>query len=282
MVPQHPTFWAAITHALSMFDAEQKVHTERWQGVDISKNPAAAMHEVLHYSFRTEMPTEDLDHYRQDIRPNLPWADDHFLERVCGEPLNPGVQHANWPFAFHGKKALAEGNGEQYSHSYMERLWPKHAGFTPGGKLDQLGTHDLPTHRGVRHEYGDLMDLVKLLAEEPDTRQAYIPMFFPEDTGTVHRMRKPCSLGWGFIMRNGKLDVTYYIRSCDFYRHLQDDIYMTVRLALWVLDRARELNPEVWGSVKPGTYLMSITSLHMFVNDLKMIQKKGLNGVMIQ
>jgi hypothetical protein len=57
------------------------------------------------------------------------------------------------------------------------------------------------------------------------------------------------------------------MRSCDFVRHFRDDVYLTIRLLLWVLDRCRERSPEEWVDVTPGTFRMHITSLHMFVPD---------------
>ena len=119
----------------------------------------------------------------------------------------------------------------------------------------------------IHFDYGDLGDIIKLLADQPLTRQAYLPVWFPEDTGALHGGRLPCTLGYQFIMRDGRFHIIYPIRSCDFVRHFRDDIYMTVRLLQWVKERAAELN-SVWDEVRLGTYTMHITSLHCFVQDL--------------
>jgi len=74
------------------------VHTNNWQGTEIKDNSQAQMCEVLHESFRAYMGHRDLAKYAEQIQPNLPWADNHFLERVGGQPLNPGVEWANWPW----------------------------------------------------------------------------------------------------------------------------------------------------------------------------------------
>lgn len=253
-------------------DEAEVVHTERWQATDISKNPAAQMVEFLHYSFGVNIGglpfiTEALTN---DVQPNLPWADDHFAERVCGEPLNPGVEWANWPWG-NSANEHREPDGT-FNHNYMERYWPKQANqkyiFTVGDDV-------VSNNRGIRHEYGDLNNLVELLANEPGTRQAYLPVWFPEDTGTTHDGRKPCTLGYHFIMRNGKLDITYYIRSCDYIRHFKDDIYLTLRLLFWVINKCKDINHGVWEHVKPGKFIMHITSLHMFINDyIKLFGRK--------
>lgn len=255
------------------------VHTERWQSWDISQKPEAQMVEVMHHSFMVPMLNEDLDYYRQQIKPNLPWADDHFEERVSGTPMNPGTQWAKWPW---GQHANRHREAEQFNHNYMERYWPKLAGTVQSGtataeefneqlnKQIDAASSGSANHRGIRHEYGDLMDVVNLLAHEPQTRQAYLPIWFPEDTGVTHSGRKPCTLGYHFIMRKGKLDIRYDIRSCDLYRHFRDDVYLTIRLVKWVLDECRKINPEVWNDITLGNYVMHITSLHMFINDYTM------------
>lgn len=119
---------------------------------------------------------------------------------------------------------------------------------------------------GIRYPYGDLSDVVRQIAREPLTRQAILPVFFPEDTGAVHGGRVPCSIFYQFFVRDGQMAVTYMLRSCDIVRHFRDDIYLTVRLLLWVLQEARKLNPAL-ADVRPGEFVMMITSLHMFVND---------------
>jgi len=255
-----------------------EVHGQRWQGVDVSKRPEAKMVEALHQDLRIALPTWDVDHYRHDCKPNLPWADDHFQERVCGAPINPGVQWAKWPWGNSAANFLEEDG--KFNHNYMERYWPKYAGIIqqPTKTADEWRTefakeyHML--HRGIRYFYGDLNDLIDHLADEPDTRQAYLPIFFPEDTGTMNPTRKPCSLGYQFILRHNHFHITYYMRSCDFYRHWSDDCYLTVRLLIWVYEKLKERDPDTWANVKPGFFNMHTTSLHCFINDLPIIKSK--------
>ena len=237
------------------------IHTEKWQGRDIQAKPEMATHELLNHSFQVPIWNESLDSLREDIKPNLPWADDHFVERVNRSPLNPGIQWANWPYA-HSANTFREEEGEKFSHTYMERYWPIFAGGR-GGEMF-----------GIRYGYGDLGNMVDLLEREPQTRQAFLPVWFPEDTGVIHGGRVPCTLGYHFIMRNGYFHIVYYIRSCDFLRHFRDDIYLTVRLLLWVLGELRLRAPSVWNYVVPGFYTMHITSLHLFKNDWRQIDEE--------
>lgn len=239
------------------------IHTKSWQSIDISKRPEAQMRELTNVFFKAQMPVEDLEYYKDAIQPNIPWADRHFiLERVSGQPINPGVTWKEWPYGNSASNFLEPGG--VFSHSYAERYWPKHAG-------ELRGDHDM---EGIRYNYGDLGDVIKLLAKDPFTRQAYLPVWFPEDTGVVHGKRVPCTLGYHFLMRRNQLDVFYPIRSCDWYRHGRDDMYLTVRLVLWLLQQLRRAAPDIWELVRPGTFSMWIGSLHLFINDYNKLYAK--------
>lgn len=241
------------------------IHPPRWQSRDVSDRPEMATYEILNHSFVLDLEGEDLRFYQELIKPNLPWADNHFTEeRVSGHPINPGEQWKAWPYA----ASAATHKEDVFDHSYAERYWPKNAGQTPGGYVEE----DLPPHRGIRFEYGDLHDLVTLLANEPLTRQAYLPVWFPEDLAAAKlNKRVPCTLGYHFIMRDQKLHVVYPMRSCDYLRHFRDDVYLTIRLLLWVLDECRKINSS-WDEVQPGTLTMHITSLHIFRNDRRLLE----------
>lgn len=205
------------------------------------------------------------------IRPNLPWAEDHFLERVGGEPLNPGEQYKNWPWYRGG----VEDHKQQghFSHSYMERFWPKWA----NGQKNE----------GVRFPYGGLDELLALLARDPQSRQAYLPIWFPEDLqASMDNERVPCSLGYHFLLRDNELHCFYPIRSCDFVRYLRDDAYMAGRMVQWLLDQLvdREGNDDKpvpadrtnnpWNAAVPGTLTMFIPSLHIFEGDIPKMRRE--------
>ncbi len=249
-----------------------QVKANQWQSVDVSRKPEMSTYELLDLSLQIVLPTENLDHYRDDIRPNLPWADHHFeQERISSEPINPGVTWKDWPWGHSAGNFLNE--NKQFSHTYAERYWPRYAGHTGDGRLTDLEENP-DGRKGIRFPYGDLMDVVTLLDSDPNTRQAVLPVWFPEDTGVVHKQRVPCSISYVFTHRFGYLHTFYHIRSCDYIRHFQDDCYLTVRLMLWILERLRNRNPERWNAVRPGRYTMHINSLHMFVNDYAKLAPK--------
>ena len=258
-----------------------------WQGVDVSRKPDMQTHELAHVAISVDLRGyTDLQWHRDIIKPNLPWADDHFLERVCGYPINPGVEWANWPWG--GSADKFRDKRGKFNHNYMERYWPKYAGHfvnateTPDEfKTLLLSAHEgtdggWPPNHGVHHDYGDLNDVVKKLCCDPGTRQAVLPIYFPEDTALLNA-RQPCSIYYHFIRNGNSLDVVYAMRSCDFRRHWADDVYLTVRLLLWVLEKVKQDDetraPQYrqWQNVKPGEFVMHIANLHIFAADFLMM-----------
>lgn len=253
------------------------VDTGHWQSL---KNvPHTATRELFRVCIETPIPTtQDVRLTQEVVQPNLPWAEDHFQERVGEEPTNPGSQYMNWPW-FRPDWEAQSGKTMRFSHTYQERMWPRWA---------REGYSDIPIHLrtdrlGIRYRYGDLQDLIALLAREPTTRQAFLPIWFPEDTGAHHRERVPCTLGYHFILRGGLLHVTYYIRSCDFLRYFRDDVYMAMRLGQWVLDELgskfyeRDGTADEWNpvDVDMGILQMNIVSLHIFEGDMPKMRREA-------
>ena len=268
------TFNDTCNNILTRLRVAPLIETKRWQSTDVNKH-ALRMKELYNYLFEYVVP-DDLETLREEVEPYLPWADNHFeKERVSGHPINPGTTYKEWRYP----ASAAEHTDFEFSHSYAERYWPQYAGKFPGGQLEisTIQAGRVEPHQGIRHSYGSLADVVALLYEDPFTRQAYIPIFFPEDlTAARKKERIPCTLGYHFLCREGQLHIFYPMRSCDFTRHFRDDVYLTARLLLWVLGqlqfqakRRGDAEQEVfWENIKPGTLRMNIGSLHCFESDL--------------
>ena len=231
-----------------LYSLGKEVFSGKWQAIDVDH----AMWELFNHNFSCAMPQE-IEDMVKEVKPNLPWADDHFEERVGGRPLNPPPSNEWWPFAQRGNKQFKA--DEKFSHTYPERIWPPH-------------------RKGIRYSYGDMDDVIDLLEREPFTRQAYLPIWFPEDTGAHHKERVPCTLGYHFIRRDEWLHMFYFIRSCDYLRHFRDDIYLAIRKAKWVLEELQKRNKD-WKDVKLGMYDMKIISLHCFEGEKEILKQKS-------
>lgn len=297
----------------------KEVNTGHWQAL---KNvPHTKTIELTNVQVSFENMPSTVEGLQLYFEPNLPWSEDHFQERVSGEPLNPGKEYRNWPWyaggveghrkfkcpecgtEFRGRQDIGypclacgaelpafDTQEAKFSHTYMERFWPKWAGTLEeyyfrrkGSSIEGRGPrgyHD-GILQGIRYRYGDLNDLIDLLAREPYTRQAYLPMWFPEDTGAHHRERVPCSLGYHFMLREGKLNIFYPMRSCDFLRYMRDDCYLAARLGLWIIAQVQEATmgdisgpPEPFDHATLGHLNFFASSLHIFEGDLPKMRRE--------
>lgn len=254
--PRGAVFDRTVGHiAGMMLSSGETVDTGHWQS--LKDVPQTETIELRNVSVMYALPLT-VERLAVEVKPNLPWADLHFKERVGGKPTNPGDTYHLWPY-FRGNVPKHQGEGDRFSHTYMERIWPRFA----GDETDECMT----PHRGIRYRYGDLSDVVNLLAREPFTRQAFLPIWFPEDTGAHAEQRVPCTLGYHFMRRGKQLHCFYPIRSCDLLRHFRDDVYLAARLMMWLLD---ELG---WDDVLPGELLMHAHSLHVFAPERPMLRR---------
>ena len=203
--------------------------TNNWQGME---NPPEFI-EILNASFEATMPMTYKE-IERECNPSLPWAKEHFEERVSGIPHNPPPSHKLW--LKDSDKSL-EANGK-FSHSYPERM------------------------------YKNLFTLVELFKKDPTTRQGFLPIWDLKEDGemALQNRRVPCTLGWHFILRDSQLDCYYPMRSCDALRHFHNDIYFAACLTRWLIDKA-ELDAV------PGTLSFHAVSFHCFSNDLYALRR---------
>ena len=230
----------------------------KWQGIEVEQR----LWEIFNYHFSMTIP-ESRDELAEQTKANLPWAEAHFQERVGGFPLNPGNEYKNWPFykgMDNDKEFRQDGDGEQFSHSYMERMWCK---------LIEPELPESESRKGIRYEYGDFDDFIRRIKENPYGRQNYFSIWHPEDQSLGDR-RLPCTLGYWFNIVNNELFCTYHIRSCDIFRHFHNDIYMTGRLMHYVRDELKSVIPDL----KMGLLHMWIGSLHCFEIEKEMLVYK--------
>jgi|SRR6478609_659659 len=272
MIHQYPNL--AIQYAKDKLYAHgQRIPQKTWQSVPSPGDTWELLNHHLGFQISSDIPT-----LIESVKPQLPWAEDHFIERISGIPANPGEQYKNWPGFKTGKEDEFKPGGK-FSHTYMERFWPRLAG-EPNPDLP----NEFPTSmKGIRFDYGDFMDAMILLRRDPTTRQAFLPIWFPEDLkAAAEGQRVPCTLGYHFIIRNGMMHINYFIRSCDALRHMRNDIYMACRLFFHikqimvggVADYDTEQSKKFWEDLRPGALNMYITSLHVFYDEREILKNQ--------
>ena len=169
----------------------------------------------------------------KDLSPHLPWADTEFEERVSG---NLGFSHN-------------PGEAWKLQREVWEPMLEEHK--------DQYGL----IYRSFSYTYSHRMsyqisNVLEELRNNPDSREALIMVW---DAGTdstrLGRRRVPCTIGYQFLIRDRELHMTYLQRSCNFYKHYQDDVYLARRLQEWVAERLQ---------VPSGPFCHWIGSFHIY------------------
>lgn len=173
-----------------------------------------------------------------------PWADEEFKERIT-DPfcdfkndfggcmpipnfINPGtaweLRKDVWTEYMHGGKM---------AYTYNERIWNN----------DQLSK------------------IIVRLKEDHDSRQLWLSIWDPtkdvDKLGGISRV--PCSLGYNFQFRDGKLNIHYVMRSCDFNTHFINDVYLGMKLLEYVANMC---------GMEVGNFTHTIFSLHVYKKDV--------------
>lgn len=106
--------------------------------------------------------------------------------------------------------------------------------------------------------------IVKLLKNDPETRQAVITLRDPYRDLFEKSKDVPCTIAMSFRIRNGKLNMTTHMRSNDLVWGLPYDI---IQFCLLQMTIANELG------IGSGTYTHHADSLHIYERHAEMMQE---------
>lgn len=233
----------AINKAIeNLLNHNNLINTNKWQAVEIPYK----MYEVNNICLKMNI-CKNIDDLSKETKADLPWSENHFKERLNGA-TNPGKEYLNWPYYIKSKDDNRFKGKGKFSHTYQERFWP-------------------PAKNGIRFKMGDYNSIKERLKNDLTTRQAFLGIWHPEDQSNNNE-RLPCTIGYWFKINNNKLDISYLIRSCDAVRHFKNDIYMTQRLAM---DMLNSLNNN---KIELGEMFMWIGSFHCFESDIYYLKKQ--------
>lgn len=207
-----------------------RVKTKSVQNLNIENNPDYEMMELQNYAYLVISP--DFHQIPCKAPEDRLWREAEFEERVSGLHMNPGdawvLRRTYWQ-----QFLVKDGDSgrSRFDYSYPDRM-----------------ADTLPA-------------VIKLLKQDPNTRRAYLPIFDPkEDEVDNLTARIPCSLGYLFQYRNGALNMTYLLRSSDFFEHFNNDIWLASKLQHHV---AQSVGMPV------GNFCHFIMSFHCFAKNVK-------------
>lgn len=230
------------------------VHPQTMQDLIVEDDPDFVTKEIRGYGFqitnwkwslvreinalRTLHPDEEAFKLQQYIMAE-------FEDRVADTPSNPGHSFKYRPEVWN--QFLHDG---LFGYTYSERIHPQ------------------------------LSLIISELRTNPETRQAIItihtniaplgrrgecpPRIARDLANRGGGGRVPCSMYYQMMIREGKLDLIYTMRSCDFLIHFAVDICLALRLQEKI---AVELGKET------GTFTYFVGSLHAYTKDMK---KRGI------
>lgn len=204
-----------------------EVKLESMQDKIIKDDPDYYTNELIGYSFMI-LNTGDKEELPKSFgkESELDWAEADFQERISCTRANPGEAYklrGVWEEFIHDGK---------FSYSYPERI---------GAQVEKV---------------------IACLEEHPSSRNAIISMWDPTiDVDRIGgKMRVPCTMYWQILIRDGKVNMIYNIRSNDLMTHWCWDVYLAIKLQEYI---AEKLNREV------GWFIQQVGSLHAYHKDLK-------------
>ena len=197
-------------------------HPHTMQNKNVENDDNYTTKEIRNYSFAIL----DLSKKDKELDAiNLEWCQEEFRERVMDENefCNPGEA---WNLRADVWTEFLDKNG-QFEYTYNQRI----------------------------NQDGQLNRVIEELKVNPDSRQCIIMIHNPRDKVFMKKKRIPCSLSYQFMVRDGKLDIIYNMRSSDFNTHFRNDI--------WLADELRRYVGKAI-DVPSGLLYLNIASLHVY------------------
>lgn len=227
-----------------LFEMGVSVQVQTCQDKNVRNNLDYLTKEIRGYAFKIVNWVWDINmikqimiyFFREKADDVLTYILAEFEERVSYRVLNPGTAYLHrkelWQEFLHKGK---------FAYTYSERMTP------------QLGI------------------ILQELKKNPETRQAIITIhsnICPADVVVTANdldnigagARVPCSMYYQFMIREGRLDLIYAMRSCDFLIHFPIDISIALLLQDWFASQLK---------LETGTFTWFCGSLHAYQKDLK-------------
>ncbi|MCD9193347.1 thymidylate synthase [Streptomyces albireticuli] len=124
-----------------------------------------------------------------------------------------------------------------------------------------------PRMRNWAGRIDQLQRVVEILKDDPDSRRALIQLYDPAQDAAGHK-DVPCTLGFRFHLRAGRLHMTTSMRGQDVWIGLPYDLFFYTTLHELVAG---------WLDAELGEYHHQVGSLHVYERDLE--QADGLTDV---
>lgn len=204
-----------------------EVRLETMQDKFIKGDPDYITNELIGYSYMI-LDTADKEELpiAFDKTKEIEWAEQDFQERISQTNVNPGEAYKLrdvWEEFVHDGK---------FSYSYPERI------------NDQVEK------------------VIECLKTTPTSRNSIISLWDPtlDQDRIGGKMRVPCSMYYQILIREGKVNMLYNIRSNDLMTHWCWDVYLAIKLQEYIASKL---------DMPTGWFIQQVGSLHSYQKDLK-------------
>jgi len=248
-------FEAAKETERDLFEMGIDVHPQTMQDKDVRDNDDYITKEVRGYSFKIVNWVYSLAELRIMMKHFFPvhfssaltYVLSEFRDRTSGKALNPGnsykCREVLWTEFMHDGK---------FSYTYSERMEPQLEYITNQLKINP------ETRQAIINIHTNICPEVDRTI--PDTAQDVNHVCLSADLyHTGGKARIPCSMYYQIMIREGRVDLIYTMRSCDLLIHFPIDI----SLALCLLDYFADIL-----KLKHGTFTYFTGSLHAYKKDM--------------
>ncbi len=109
--------------------------------------------------------------------------------------------------------------------------------------------------------YDQIEEVIKRLKENPNTKRAVLTLWSPEDTNDKYA---PPWISSQLMIRDNKLIMTNYFRSCDIYNGLPFNCLGIAKLQKEIADKL---------SVEVGEFILYIGSAHIYKTNIDKIEQ---------
>lgn len=210
---------------LAEMGVEVQLHT--MQDKVIVDNPDFVTNELMAYSYMI-VDVSDKEELMKAFnkQSEIPWAEAEFAERIDQLKTNPGEAYKMrdvWEEFVHDGK---------FAYSYSERI---------GDQVEKV---------------------IAMLKKTPSSRNAIVAIWNPDididRIGGVQRV--PCSMYYQFLIRDGKVNLIYTMRSNDLITHWCHDIYLAITLQQYISAKL---------DIPTGSFVQFVGSLHTYKKDLE-------------
>lgn len=133
---------------------------------------------------------------------------------------------------------------------WMTRVSPRYLEFTGGAMTGAYGPRVAP----------QMQSIIDVITRDPDTRQAVVTIWRPEDDLFRDHGDRPCTVYISFMVRSSRLITSTYMRSQDCYLGLTYDLVMFSQLHHTI---ANVLD------IRAGELVHTVQSLHLYERDFE-------------